>query len=190
MSLRRPIRPYHFQADLIWWDSPFNSPSPPRHCPGTCYRYQKMSPLISSVARCTMKAELNGRRGHAEAAVCEGLLSPDDSAGKNRHTTWVQLTPRHFPALVGLLRASWRNIRSALPQATGQVWFMKRAEATSALTPPVVILCACTHRAVGVPRGENGKKAGGGPGLLEGKQRQQQQRWQQQWQQHQRQQQN
>jgi hypothetical protein len=23
MSLPRPIRPYHFQADLIWWDSPF-----------------------------------------------------------------------------------------------------------------------------------------------------------------------
>jgi hypothetical protein len=24
MSLPRPIRPYHFQADLIWWDGPFN----------------------------------------------------------------------------------------------------------------------------------------------------------------------
>ncbi len=23
MSLPRPIRPYHFQADLIWWDGPF-----------------------------------------------------------------------------------------------------------------------------------------------------------------------
>ncbi len=28
-----------------------------------------------------MKAELSRRRGHAEAAVCEGLLMPDDSAG-------------------------------------------------------------------------------------------------------------
>jgi hypothetical protein len=24
MSLPRPIRPYDFQADLIWWDGPFN----------------------------------------------------------------------------------------------------------------------------------------------------------------------
>jgi hypothetical protein len=23
MFLPRPIRPYHFQADLIWWDVPF-----------------------------------------------------------------------------------------------------------------------------------------------------------------------
>ncbi len=23
MSLTRPIRPYHFQTDLIWWDGPF-----------------------------------------------------------------------------------------------------------------------------------------------------------------------
>ncbi len=23
MSLPRPIRPYYFQADLIWWDGPF-----------------------------------------------------------------------------------------------------------------------------------------------------------------------
>jgi hypothetical protein len=27
MSLPRPIRPYHFQADLIWWDGPFNIPN-------------------------------------------------------------------------------------------------------------------------------------------------------------------
>ncbi len=25
MSLLRPIRPYHFQADLIWWDGRFNA---------------------------------------------------------------------------------------------------------------------------------------------------------------------
>ncbi len=24
MSLPRPFRPYHFHADLIWWDGPFN----------------------------------------------------------------------------------------------------------------------------------------------------------------------
>jgi hypothetical protein len=31
MSLTRPIRPYHFQADLIWWDGPFNANSTPSH---------------------------------------------------------------------------------------------------------------------------------------------------------------
>jgi hypothetical protein len=25
MSLPRPTEPYHFQANLIWWDSPFKS---------------------------------------------------------------------------------------------------------------------------------------------------------------------
>ncbi len=25
MSSRRPNEPYHFQANLIWWDGPFNS---------------------------------------------------------------------------------------------------------------------------------------------------------------------
>ncbi len=25
MSLPRPVHPYYFQADRIWWDSPFNS---------------------------------------------------------------------------------------------------------------------------------------------------------------------
>ncbi len=25
MSLPRPIRPDHFQADLIWWDGPFKA---------------------------------------------------------------------------------------------------------------------------------------------------------------------
>jgi hypothetical protein len=27
MSLPRPIHPCHFQADLIWWDSPFKASS-------------------------------------------------------------------------------------------------------------------------------------------------------------------
>jgi hypothetical protein len=28
MSLPRPICPYHFHADLIWWDGPFKSNKP------------------------------------------------------------------------------------------------------------------------------------------------------------------
>ncbi len=36
MSLPRPIRPYHFQADLIWWDGPFKSHMVVKRSPG-CY---------------------------------------------------------------------------------------------------------------------------------------------------------
>ncbi len=112
-----------------------------------------------------MTAELSGRRGHSEAAECEGLLLPDDSAG----TTWVQLPPRRSPALVGLPRASWRNTRSTSPQAPGPDWFLKRSEATRASTSPAVILCAFARRAAPPTLGEeNGKKAGGRPRLLEG----------------------
>ncbi len=28
MSLPRPIRPYHSQANLIWWDGPFKLTTP------------------------------------------------------------------------------------------------------------------------------------------------------------------
>jgi hypothetical protein len=63
----------------------------------------------------TVKVELNEWRGHTEAAVYAGLLLPDESAGINRHTTWVQLQPHHFPALVRLPLTSWCNTKSALP---------------------------------------------------------------------------
>jgi hypothetical protein len=42
-----------------------------------------------------VKPELSRRRrGNTDAAVCKGLLLPDDSAWI--HTTWVQLPPRRF----------------------------------------------------------------------------------------------
>ncbi len=38
---------------------------------------------LSFSLSCIMKMELSGRRTHAVAAVCEGLLKSDDSAGFN-----------------------------------------------------------------------------------------------------------
>jgi hypothetical protein len=79
---------------------------------------------------------------------CEGFPLPDYSAGIDRHTTWVQLTPRCFPHLVGLPCASWHNTMSALLQVPGPDWFFKCAEAMRALTSPVPILCTCMRRVV------------------------------------------
>jgi hypothetical protein len=63
----------------------------------------------------------------------------------------VQLTPRHFPLLVGLPCASWHNTRSVLLQVPGPDWFLKCAEAMRALTSPVPILCTCMRRVVSAP---------------------------------------
>jgi hypothetical protein len=54
---------------------------------------------IYSVLSCAVKV-LSRRRGHAEAAVCEGLLQPDDSAGidTQQHGCSYRPTASHFCA--------------------------------------------------------------------------------------------
>ncbi len=73
------------------------------------------SKLIDSLV---WKAELSGRERSPEAALREGLLLPDDTAGID-NTAGEQLQPRSLPLWVRLPRTSSRNIRSVLLQTPG-----------------------------------------------------------------------
>jgi hypothetical protein len=53
--------------------------------------------VIFKKASCFGKAELSRWRDHAEAAVCEGLLLPDDSAGIDTQYSICTATALPFP---------------------------------------------------------------------------------------------
>jgi hypothetical protein len=129
-----------------------------------------------------MKAELTGQRGHAEAAVCEGLVRPDDTAGTDNMD--AATAPPLLPAIAWAAACFLAQYQESI--ATGALAKLVFAEATNASISPAVTLCACARRAVVDPPtlgGENGKNAGGRPGWREGKQWQQQQQQQEQSQQ-------
>jgi hypothetical protein len=104
-----------------------------------------------------VKVELSGQRDHAEAAVCEGLLKPDDSAGIDTQQNCCR-PPHHFPLLLVLPHPSWHNTRSVSLQGAGPDWFFKGVEATNASIYPIAIFQAHACRALGALPMLGGKK--------------------------------
>ncbi len=77
MSLSRPNEPHHFQANLIWWDSPFNSQS---NSPTLEYVQIKIL-LVGQVDTCLSGSVAGAKlRGQLDtpppSAACFGALAP------------------------------------------------------------------------------------------------------------------
>ncbi len=136
MSLPRPIRLYHFHADLIWWDGPFKVSSTKTNIASEnetfSYQAWQVSRLIvisqhpSQSWKLTKLFKLNITVQNVSASSPE-TSKPPKFLGKTTVTNWSNARPKLDVACVVDLHQSQVPGAYTLPRL-GWIWIWKDVE--------------------------------------------------------------